>query len=184
MPAREPGYCVLVRHRVGIGVSGFEPPTSWSQTKRSDQAELHPGTIPATRCYYTGAVGNRATGAFSKSLYSTWLSDLPLGERPSCRLSRGASEPGCSTWPAGKPLGALARSPADTKPSVSGMGFLRAGARAVAGGNRPHLCRAHPARASSARCRRQICESQMQSPWLVLPPAIPTALCDGAPAKP
>ncbi len=27
-----------------IGVSGFEPPTSWSQTKRSDQAELHPVT--------------------------------------------------------------------------------------------------------------------------------------------
>ena len=28
-----------------FGVSGFEPPTSWSQTKRSGQAELHPVTM-------------------------------------------------------------------------------------------------------------------------------------------
>ena len=25
-----------------VGVSGFEPPTSWSQTRRSNQTELHP----------------------------------------------------------------------------------------------------------------------------------------------
>jgi hypothetical protein len=25
-----------------VGVRGFEPPTSWSQTKRSSRAELHP----------------------------------------------------------------------------------------------------------------------------------------------
>lgn len=31
-----------------VGVSGVEPPTSWSQTKRSNQAELHPekGAVP------------------------------------------------------------------------------------------------------------------------------------------
>ena len=28
--------------RVRVGVDGFEPPTSWSQTKRSNQTELYP----------------------------------------------------------------------------------------------------------------------------------------------
>ena len=28
--------------RIGIGVTGFEPATSWSQTRRSSQAEPHP----------------------------------------------------------------------------------------------------------------------------------------------
>ena len=27
----------------GVGVTGFEPATSWSQTRRSSQAEPHPG---------------------------------------------------------------------------------------------------------------------------------------------
>ena len=29
--------------RINIGVTGFEPATSWSQTRRSSQAEPHPG---------------------------------------------------------------------------------------------------------------------------------------------
>ena len=29
--------------RMNIGVTGFEPATSWSQTRRSSQAEPHPG---------------------------------------------------------------------------------------------------------------------------------------------
>src|SRR5713226_2168943 len=34
--------------RKTVGVTGFEPATSWSQTTRSSQAELHPGT-PSVR---------------------------------------------------------------------------------------------------------------------------------------
>jgi hypothetical protein len=69
-------FLALVWHRVGIGVSGFEPPTSWSQTKRSDQAELHPGTIPATCRYYTGVAVDRATGTFGAAF------DHPRGPIP------------------------------------------------------------------------------------------------------
>ena len=31
---------------IRIGVTGFEPATSWSQTRRSSQAEPHPGDQP------------------------------------------------------------------------------------------------------------------------------------------
>ncbi len=31
---------------VQIGVTGFEPATSWSQTRRSSQAEPHPAGLP------------------------------------------------------------------------------------------------------------------------------------------
>ena len=42
-----PGGCFLAilfepAKKAGIGVTGFEPAASWSQTKRSSQAELHP----------------------------------------------------------------------------------------------------------------------------------------------
>jgi hypothetical protein len=30
---------------INIGVTGFEPATSWSQTRRSSQAEPHPGSL-------------------------------------------------------------------------------------------------------------------------------------------
>ncbi len=29
-----------------VGVGGFEPPTSWPQTRRSNLTELHPGRSP------------------------------------------------------------------------------------------------------------------------------------------
>ena len=37
------GWCSTIElHPQGIGVTGFEPATSWSQTRRSSQAEPHP----------------------------------------------------------------------------------------------------------------------------------------------
>jgi hypothetical protein len=35
--------------RINIGVTGFEPATSWSQTRRSSQAEPHPDVIHLCR---------------------------------------------------------------------------------------------------------------------------------------
>ena len=39
------GWCSTIElHPHDIGVTGFEPATSWSQTRRSSQAEPHPGS--------------------------------------------------------------------------------------------------------------------------------------------
>ena len=40
-PAWKAGVLPLIYTRA-IGVTGFEPATSWSQTRRSSQAEPHP----------------------------------------------------------------------------------------------------------------------------------------------
>ena len=32
----------LMKFKISVGVTGFEPATSWSQTRRSSQAEPHP----------------------------------------------------------------------------------------------------------------------------------------------
>ena len=38
------GWCSTIElHPHVVGVTGFEPATSWSQTRRSSQAEPHPG---------------------------------------------------------------------------------------------------------------------------------------------
>ena len=42
-PAWKAGVLPLNYTRMSIGVTGFEPATSWSQTRRSSQAEPHPG---------------------------------------------------------------------------------------------------------------------------------------------
>ncbi len=42
------GWCSTIElhlHTNSIGVTGFEPATSWSQTRRSSQAEPHPGCL-------------------------------------------------------------------------------------------------------------------------------------------
>src|SRR5699024_734953 len=40
------GWCSTIElHPHMIGVTGFEPATSWSQTRRSSQAEPHPGVL-------------------------------------------------------------------------------------------------------------------------------------------
>ena len=40
------GWCSTIElHPHTIGVTGFEPATSWSQTRRSSQAEPHPESI-------------------------------------------------------------------------------------------------------------------------------------------
>ena len=44
-PAWKAGVLPLNYTRMSIGVTGFEPATSWSQTRRSSQAEPHPGSI-------------------------------------------------------------------------------------------------------------------------------------------
>ncbi len=46
-PAWKAGVLPLNYTRTNIGVTGFEPATSWSQTRRSSQAEPHPGKIAA-----------------------------------------------------------------------------------------------------------------------------------------
>ncbi len=45
-PAWKAGVLPLNYTRTFIGVTGFEPATSWSQTRRSSQAEPHPVTHP------------------------------------------------------------------------------------------------------------------------------------------
>ena len=39
-----------------IGVTGFEPATSWSQTRRSSQAEPHPVTVKRAKVFYNNAL--------------------------------------------------------------------------------------------------------------------------------
>ncbi len=43
------GWCSTIELHphvvINIGVTGFEPATSWSQTRRSSQAEPHPDEI-------------------------------------------------------------------------------------------------------------------------------------------
>ena len=41
-PAWKAGVLPLNYTRISVGVTGFEPATSWSQTRRSSQAEPHP----------------------------------------------------------------------------------------------------------------------------------------------
>ena len=44
------GWCSTIElHPHNIGVTGFEPATSWSQTRRSSQAETHPVTVELRR---------------------------------------------------------------------------------------------------------------------------------------
>ena len=47
-PAWKAGVLPLNYTRKSIGVTGFEPATSWSQTRRSSQAEPHPVTYKQT----------------------------------------------------------------------------------------------------------------------------------------
>ena len=44
-PAWKAGVLPLNYTRISVGVTGFEPATSWSQTRRSSQAEPHPESI-------------------------------------------------------------------------------------------------------------------------------------------
>ena len=44
-PAWKAGVLPLNYTRISVGVTGFEPATSWSQTRRSSQAEPHPDSI-------------------------------------------------------------------------------------------------------------------------------------------
>ena len=61
--------------RISIGVTGFEPATSWSQTRRSSQAEPHPDILfcfvffVTQELLYMNAVG-LSTSFFSKILHS------------------------------------------------------------------------------------------------------------------
>lgn len=47
-----------------VGVPRFELGASWSQTKRSNLAELHPGTVYRIHAY-RAASGHRSQGAGS-----------------------------------------------------------------------------------------------------------------------
>ena len=38
---------------LAVGVTGFEPATSWSQTRRSSQAEPHPAGFVLSHSYAT-----------------------------------------------------------------------------------------------------------------------------------
>ena len=58
-PAWKAGVLPLNYTRISVGVTGFEPATSWSQTRRSSQAEPHPEgfyrlrTLPATELSFS-----------------------------------------------------------------------------------------------------------------------------------
>ena len=55
---------------IDIGVTGFEPATSWSQTRRSSQAEPHPGSLK-TFCLCCFCV--LCSSATRVSLYNSFL---------------------------------------------------------------------------------------------------------------
>ena len=49
------GWCSTIElHPHVVGVTGFEPATSWSQTRRSSQAEPHPDIVlcPQDKMYH------------------------------------------------------------------------------------------------------------------------------------
>ena len=52
-PAWKAGVLPLNYTRMSIGVTGFEPATSWSQTRRSSQAEPHPAGFVLLHIYAT-----------------------------------------------------------------------------------------------------------------------------------
>ena len=52
-PAWKAGVLPLNYTRMNIGVTGFEPATSWSQTRRSSQAEPHPAGFVLLHIYAT-----------------------------------------------------------------------------------------------------------------------------------
>ena len=81
-PAWKAGVLPLNYTRMGfpflkeVGVTGFEPATSWSQTRRSSQAEPHPESVfllsselscPATR--YTIPALDKKVNTFFKFFY-------------------------------------------------------------------------------------------------------------------
>ena len=54
-PAWKAGVLPLNYTRISVGVTGFEPATSWSQTRRSSQAEPHPESIVGRAAGYKSA---------------------------------------------------------------------------------------------------------------------------------
>ncbi len=44
---------LFMRYELKVGVTGFEPATSWSQTRRSSQAEPHPAGFVLLHIYAT-----------------------------------------------------------------------------------------------------------------------------------
>ena len=72
------GWCSTIElHPHIIGVTGFEPATSWSQTRRSSQAEPHPVffcasllSYPRRKNYYM------ASRAFCQQLFSTFFKNF------------------------------------------------------------------------------------------------------------
>ena len=52
-PAWKAGVLPLNYTRISIGVTGFEPATSWSQTRRSSQTEPHP--VIRYECFFMEA---------------------------------------------------------------------------------------------------------------------------------
>ena len=55
-PAWKAGVLPLNYTRTSIGVTGFEPATSWSQTRRSSQAEPHPRYVSCSCVSFTSSV--------------------------------------------------------------------------------------------------------------------------------
>ena len=70
-----------------VGVAGFEPATSWSQTRRDDRATLHPATIFLI-CFYCKKQSAESKGfeplvqfpvrMFSKHVLSASQATLPV----------------------------------------------------------------------------------------------------------
>ena len=76
-PAWKAGVLPLNYARI-IGVTGFEPATSWSQTRRSSQAEPHPGICHSIYFMLVPTVVAQIILYYRKNRLSTVFSDFLL----------------------------------------------------------------------------------------------------------
>ena len=65
-----------------VGVTGFEPATSWSQTRRSSQAEPHPASNYSTylQNHTLKIYSSVTTCGFCRSLIPYWSSPRPISD--------------------------------------------------------------------------------------------------------
>ena len=72
---KKPVSCSGLTGFVSVGMIGFEPTTSWSQTKRSSQAELHPVVVAGR------FLRSRSLTAQTLSYRSWWFWTMLSGRR-------------------------------------------------------------------------------------------------------
>src|SRR5207247_9218165 len=55
-------WTLIIDHSSAIGARGFEPPTSWSRTRRANRAALRPATVGRSDCWTVGLLGVGQSG--------------------------------------------------------------------------------------------------------------------------